>query len=219
MCFHFEVSHLQGSIHIFSKEHTEFSLLSVTRLIGFILDTPTIIATGTLRIAMGYEYFTRAFHTHQIMPWMYLIFENSFYKCILEISNFHNKLKLLIHLRENSEGTCIIVFESTATMPTKIFPLFHIEDTVTIFLQLKVLNADNLKLVILLSRLSPEWFKRNASGNIYNIQICQMLETLTKSNVGCFKFLKNSKKQQNGRSSVTALNVSVGTQNKHDMLP
>lgn len=86
---------------------------------------------------MGYEYFTRAFHTHQIMSWMYLMFENSFYKCILEISNFHNKLKLLTHLRENREGTCIIVFESIATMPTKIFPLFHIEDTITMFLKLK----------------------------------------------------------------------------------
>lgn len=127
MCFRFEVSHLQGSIHIFSKEHTEFSLLPVTGLIGFILDTPTILATGTLRITGGYEYFTRAFHTHQIMPWMYLIFENSFYKCILEVSNFHNKLKLLIHLRENREGACIIYLNQQLLCLRKSSPCFTLK--------------------------------------------------------------------------------------------
>lgn len=53
MCFHFEVSHLQGIIYIFSREHKAFLLLSVTYQIGFIVDTMTITAIGTLRITMG----------------------------------------------------------------------------------------------------------------------------------------------------------------------
>lgn len=35
------------------------------------------------------------------------------------------------------EGTCIIIFESAAAIPTEIFPLSHIEDIITMFLQLK----------------------------------------------------------------------------------
>lgn len=71
LCFHFEVSHLQGIIPIFSREHKAFLILSIPRQIDLILDTTTIIATRTLRITMGYEYFTGAFHIHQLM---YLVF-------------------------------------------------------------------------------------------------------------------------------------------------
>ena len=95
-----------------------------------------IVAKGTLKITVGYGYFTGAFHIHPIMSCMHLVFENSFYRRILEIANFHNKLKLLIHLRENREGTCIIILESTAAVPTKLFPVSD-EDTITMFLQLK----------------------------------------------------------------------------------
>lgn len=71
LCFHFEVSHLQGIIPIFSREHKAFLSFSIPRQIDFILDTTTVIATRTLRITMGYEYFNGEFHIHQIM---YLVF-------------------------------------------------------------------------------------------------------------------------------------------------
>lgn len=73
MCFHFEVSHLQGIIYIFSREHKAFLLLSVTYQIGFIVDTMTITAIGTLRITTG-EAFHRSTLYSPDLPRIYLVF-------------------------------------------------------------------------------------------------------------------------------------------------
>lgn len=73
MCFHFQVSHLQGIIQIFSREHKAFLLLPVTCQIVFILDTMIIIATGTVRATVEDEYFTGAFHIHQIGSCVYTL--------------------------------------------------------------------------------------------------------------------------------------------------
>lgn len=144
MCFHFEMSHLQVIVYIFSREHKAFLLLPITYQIGFSSDTMTITAVGTLRITMGYLFHQSISYLPDYVMYIPCIFENSTESPY--IANFHNKLKLLIHLRETIERTCIIIFEATAAAPTEIFPLSHIEDTITMFLQLKggFLNADTL---------------------------------------------------------------------------
>jgi hypothetical protein len=119
--FHFKVSHLQEIVHIFSRERKAFLSLSITCQVGFILDTVTIIATRTLMVTVGYSYLTWALHIHQIVSYVPYISKNSFSIIILKIATFHNKPKLLIHLRENKEGICIIILKSTAAVCTKIF--------------------------------------------------------------------------------------------------
>lgn len=74
MCFHLEVSHLQGIFYIFSRGHKAFLLLSITCQIDFIIDTMTVIATGTLRITTGY--FTGAFHILDYAVYVLCVFEN-----------------------------------------------------------------------------------------------------------------------------------------------
>lgn len=77
MCFHFEVSHLQGIIYIFSREHKAFLLLSVTYQIGFIVDTTTITAVGTWRIALGAAFHRSTLYSPDCAMYIPCIFENS----------------------------------------------------------------------------------------------------------------------------------------------
>lgn len=77
MCFHFEVSHLQGIIYIFSREHKAFLLLSITYQIGFIVDTVTITAVGTLRITMGEAFHWSTSYSPDYAMYIPCIFENS----------------------------------------------------------------------------------------------------------------------------------------------